>query len=395
MSTMTATTKGEQKSSGKVVQPVVPRGARPREKVDSAMSPRTMKNIRYSRRNGPRLLRENEKLKSEIGTLRKESELKSERIKSLEEELVLVNTDLLEERQITSKLEGIRDLLKRKAILQEQRLQILEQKNSPQSSDRSPDRQSCIFKLQSICSPVQGGYKTDIESTASQDDFVNLSGNYGKVLNNVNLLASLDGSLEGDAIYLSGDETASGDSRPSISYVQTVSLASGWSNRIDTTTSGLVSLDDVTKCGCQRTLLTSDYNDKIEFYLPRLRVSCLCGRQQLKISSLSEDLVRIESIFRPWQAEFLTSIGIVEVDQFIEMHHEEEKKLVRKLRKWRKTKELEVMSKSSCAAALRVWARACSVVIRCRGGSVPFWSSAHDDAHDLLDISSMGSSIGF
>jgi hypothetical protein len=321
-------------------------------------------------------------LKAEIGRLRKESKLKSERIKSLEDELEVANSNLSEERMISSKLEDIRDLLKRKVILQEQRIRILEEKTlPPQDCKPSLDPQSKLFDLQSSCSPV------DNEKNSSVHD--------GNVANNLNLLASLDESIEGDAIYLSEEDTGSFDSRPSLSFIQTISsLASGWSHPTDKDTSGLISLGDVTKCGCQRTL-TSEYNGKIEFYLPRLRVSCLCGRQQLKISSISEDLVRIESIFRPWQAEFLTSIGIFEVEQFIDMHHKEEKKLVRKLCKWRKRKELEAMSKSCCAVALRVWARACSVVIRCRGGSLPLWNSGEEDEHDFLDISSMGSSMGY
>ncbi len=402
MTTMTAS-KGEGKQVIIFSQGASSPGRPTREKAESAMSRRTAKTLRYGRRHGPRLLRENEELKSEVVRLKKETKQQSNQIMSLEEELESVNRRLVEERQITSKLEDIRNLLRRKSTLQERRIHVFEQKMSMQ-----------IMEQELVGKTIQENGLPFLERSAEARNRYDVAGREFAVGDQETCIQisekvisrrswehtrehTLNESLEEDEIYLLEEDEESTISQESakqmLNKVRQNNLATSSKNGQNASISGeLISkinaIDNLASCECQQSFLSSEHKEKIDFYLPTLSVSCLCGKQQFKLLSIPTDLKRVDSILRTWQTEFLASIGIVEIEDFILTHRNQEKELVRSLHKWRASKGLETMRKRACAAALLVWARTCSMAVRYQNGEAVNWSKT---SHQLLKIASMDS----
>lgn len=385
-----------------------------REKPECAIYRQNVKTKRYGQQHGLRLLREKEELRCEVGKLKKESKQQVQHIKTLEEELACVTRSLNEEKQISSKLEDIRNILKRKSILQDHRIQFLEQRMAAQTLKSEVDRKAPqnfhsildeLLELQRSCGPKETALKTDNRTMilpTNKQRIPNDPWEHNPEMAKDSILAALDDSLDKDAIYLPGDDVGSLISRESSIMLPPKKSDANWSAAsksngiIDSTTARPIpnnnTFHKVASCECQQPFFTSEHNDKIEFYLPSLRVSCLCGKQQLELSSLSTDLVRVDSILRPWQTEFLASVGIFQIEDFVETHLKNGKRLARQLIEWRANQGLEVMTKSSCTIALLVWARACSVIMRSR-------TTQTAAPHELLEISSLESialsSLGF
>lgn len=334
-------------------------------------------NTRRHRRHGPRLIREKEELKSQIGKLMSESRLKDKRIKSLEQDLASVNKQLTEEKQITGKLEDIRSVLKRKALLQERRMEILERKVAAALNGSA--RLSHLEKGQ-----VNGKDENELTSCAHAQNKELQNGitfpndtssecNGGAV--NDNLLSVFDDCFGEDSIYLPGDDAGSACSIHSAINLSNSSSEKGISSRDGTQTpnkNGIVSSINMKNavwqtpaCSCQKSFLTSGYGEQIDFFLPKLNISCLCGKQQ-SVLPYSTDLGLVASLLRPWQAEFLASLGIMKTEQFMEEHRKKESKLAKLMVKWRATNHLESMPKQSCSVALFIWSRSCSVAMRSR-----------------------------
>lgn len=118
-------------------------------------------------------------------------------------------------------------------------------------------------------------------------------------------------------------------------------------------------------CTCQSSLFSGNAGH-VDFYLPKLGMACSCGKQQpdKNLASEGENPLVIESILRPWQVNFLKSVGIHTAEQLVKTHNRRGDALAKDMRKWRKAKKLTSVKTRSCGIALHIWARTCKAVVR-------------------------------
>lgn len=117
-------------------------------------------------------------------------------------------------------------------------------------------------------------------------------------------------------------------------------------------------------CPCQDTIF-SHRPDYVEFYLPDVRVLCSCGRRRREETELTDnDPCLLVNILRPWQVEFLSTLGITTAEQLVEAAHRRSKRLAQKMRAWRKQSGLLSVKTRSCTVALHIWSRTCKAVLK-------------------------------
>ena len=416
------------------------RKRRPGRDFGPSMTRQIERNARQGQRHGPELLRENEVLKSQVGKLMKESRSQKHEIMSLKQKMAEVKKRLVEERNITSKLEDIRNILKRKALLQRERIQMLEKKmDSASKTNGTPERtleergfvmpdgqhemnirvkemqQDTEGRHTSLLQDLKYDQAPDFQQVETLvyppvDDSLGTLSTYNMVLDTGDtegkLLSVLKDSGAEASTYLAGDEAGSVASisstknpivptdessdkhrfeKPANENVETVQEAT--ESCPEGPISNINVLDKFASCPCQSALLSGGHSYKIEFYLPSLSVSCLCGKQQSLLFQ-HEDVKRISSILRPWQAEFLASMGIFEIEEFFEVYKNDEKKLSKRMVEWRARRGQEVMSRKACTVALLIWSRTCSLVKQAGGKR----TNLLEKTPDFLDLSSMDSS---
>jgi len=102
--------------------------------------------------------------------------------------------------------------------------------------------------------------------------------------------------------------------------------------------------------------------DDVEFYLPKLSISCSCGKNHNKIPKDVEDPTALKHILRDWQVEFLASLDITDTSQFVRIADTRANRLARMLRQWRRDRKMRSVRTKSCAIAIHIWARTCNAV---------------------------------
>jgi hypothetical protein len=127
-------------------------------------------------------------------------------------------------------------------------------------------------------------------------------------------------------------------------------------------------MNDATRCTCEAAMFSSNL-EHVDFYLPILGVSCTCGKQkqpQQPEQSVSAPLdpCALEFILRPWQVEFLNSVGITGAVEFVHAFTQRGAVLATQMRKWRRQKGMLSVKTKSCRVALHIWHRTCKSVIR-------------------------------
>lgn len=128
--------------------------------------------------------------------------------------------------------------------------------------------------------------------------------------------------------------------------------------------SGMEALKKRAKCNCQSSIFSGN-SAHVEFYLPKLGMACTCGKGNTEPSEFDgEDPSSLENILRPWQAQFLKSVGIHNGVDFVHEQSERNDELARKMRRWRKAQNLVSVKTKSCGVALHIWSRTCKAVIR-------------------------------
>jgi len=111
-------------------------------------------------------------------------------------------------------------------------------------------------------------------------------------------------------------------------------------------------------CTCQN---IQGEEHEINLFLPKC-LPCIC---RLHIKALEESKssnpkkVALKIILRPWQADFLASVGIERVSQLGRSYKNDGKALAKCLRKWCRKNDIRCEPKDASIYALHVWARTC------------------------------------
>lgn len=119
--------------------------------------------------------------------------------------------------------------------------------------------------------------------------------------------------------------------------------------------------EDNERCACETNIFAGQA-EHVEFYLPQLGVACSCGKRQTFADDC--DPSSLASILRPWQFEFLQSVGINDPVEFVHAFHQRGAVLAKQMRSWRRQKKLLSVKTKSCLIALHIWSRTCRAVIR-------------------------------
>jgi hypothetical protein len=125
-------------------------------------------------------------------------------------------------------------------------------------------------------------------------------------------------------------------------------------------------IDDANRCTCEAAMFSTNA-EHVEFYLPILGVSCSCGKQLQQLPpqcASNSNPCALECILRPWQVEFLKSVGIHGAIDFVHAFNERAFVLATQMRKWRQQKGMLSVKTKSCRVALHIWHRTCKSVIR-------------------------------
>jgi len=178
---------------------------------------------------------------------------------------------------------------------------------------------------------------------------------------------------------------------------------------------------------CECTASPFSGNDpQSEFYLPKLGLACACGRNggdaDRDRADFSKDPTALSNVLRPWQCDFLSTIGVSTADGLLRAHRDDANGMARKMRDWRaanaeRTESTarggDEMRSRECYVALKIWSRTCKVVLRsireqreragigeveggdCEGGAViierpHFLDISFADAHTITSISTLG-----
>lgn len=115
------------------------------------------------------------------------------------------------------------------------------------------------------------------------------------------------------------------------------------------------------KCGISSVFAKKEY---VVFYLPKIGVTCSCGKRREDQLPPDSDPSALNSILREWQVSFLESTGIHDCVDFLHAVKQRKIQLAKEMRVWRKQKGLPSMKTQSCSIALYIWSRTCRVVLR-------------------------------
>jgi len=127
--------------------------------------------------------------------------------------------------------------------------------------------------------------------------------------------------------------------------------------------SNMDQVEVVNPCPCQKSMFSAN-EEHVEFYLPKLRVICNCGKSQQEALMEGTDQSNLVNILRDWQLEFMNSIGIETAMQLVDAHDKRSKEIAKEMRRWRKEKGLFTVRTKSCGIALRIWSRTCQAVLK-------------------------------
>ena len=106
-------------------------------------------------------------------------------------------------------------------------------------------------------------------------------------------------------------------------------------------------------------------SNQVDFYLPKLRVFCPCGKHSVTDDSSTEfDPTALASILRPWQIEFLKYCEVTHTMHLLQAARHRSSEIAKKMRRWRRKKKLPTFHTASCAVAIHIWSRTCIRVLK-------------------------------
>jgi hypothetical protein len=125
----------------------------------------------------------------------------------------------------------------------------------------------------------------------------------------------------------------------------------------------ITNIEQMDGCKCESSMLSGNV-EHAEFYLPRLGVTCTCGRNHKVDMTEGGDPCGLENILRDWQVEFLASVGISDVFSLAHACNNRRGELANMMRQWRTSKKMPSVNVRSCSVALHIWSRTCTSVVK-------------------------------
>jgi hypothetical protein len=127
--------------------------------------------------------------------------------------------------------------------------------------------------------------------------------------------------------------------------------------------SNIENMDQIAGCTCETSAFSGN-TEHVDFYLPKLGVACSCGKKKEPELAEGDNPCALEHILRPWQADFLASLGIKEAVDFVHAYNNRGNALAKDMRRWRRVKSLVSVKTKSCSIALHIWSRTCKSVVK-------------------------------
>jgi hypothetical protein len=104
--------------------------------------------------------------------------------------------------------------------------------------------------------------------------------------------------------------------------------------------------------------------ESVDFYLPKLGVTDAARSRNDDIEINNETRLTLETILRPWQVEFLDSVGVKTPEEFVCNYNEDGTALARSLSRWRQEMKMVPVKTQACSIALHIWSRSCKSAIQ-------------------------------
>ena len=130
-------------------------------------------------------------------------------------------------------------------------------------------------------------------------------------------------------------------------------------------------------CECSGSVFSGN-DDLISFFLPQMGMACTCGKRKPVGFINPENPSALENVLRPWQVNFLESLGITRSDQLVKERCTNSHTLAKGLKRWRRTNGMIHFKTSSCAMAIDIWAKTAKMYTRSIRQQI-------DAGHELLD----------
>eukprot|EP00567_Pseudictyota_dubia_P010172 CAMPEP_0197432108 /NCGR_PEP_ID=MMETSP1175-20131217/208_1 /TAXON_ID=1003142 /ORGANISM="Triceratium dubium, Strain CCMP147" /LENGTH=452 /DNA_ID=CAMNT_0042960099 /DNA_START=183 /DNA_END=1541 /DNA_ORIENTATION=- len=129
------------------------------------------------------------------------------------------------------------------------------------------------------------------------------------------------------------------------------------------TLSSVTNSSDNGTCTCSSSLFSGD-EAQIDLFLPNVSMACKCGKRIQEIDpSPLEERGSLKNILRPWQVQFLESLGIKTAEQLIISEKKDPKNIARQMKSWREEHHLVKARTKKCHMALHIWARSAKVAL--------------------------------
>lgn len=149
-------------------------------------------------------------------------------------------------------------------------------------------------------------------------------------------------------------------------------------------------------CSCESSFFSGN-SLHAEFYLPKLGMACKCGNSASVTATLDgSDPCALGNILRPWQVDFLATMGIHGSVDLVHAFKERGGELAKAMRKWRKENKQPAIKTKSCHIALHVWSRTCKCVVhavrkqKAEGATVITRPEFLEISSDVHTISTLG-----
>jgi len=115
-------------------------------------------------------------------------------------------------------------------------------------------------------------------------------------------------------------------------------------------------------CTCKSPMFPPD-SEQANFFLPKLEHKCSCGAMS-PTSAAIQNPTLLSNILRPWQADFLRSMGVTTATQLVQTYKAHGKDLSCAMAMWRQNRGLKKARKKSCYIALHIWTRTSKLALR-------------------------------